>query len=77
MDHHAVLDVGIGTDDDRLHVAAFIYLVGANNRIGADEDVVMDNHLATDDRGFIHVGGLGNHRQMAGRVFADHGVCSR
>src|SRR5512139_2169876 len=72
VDDHAVLDVGIGTDDDRLHVAGFVHFVGANDRVGADENVFLDDDLAAQDGGGVDEGGVMDDGQMSGRVSANH-----
>jgi hypothetical protein len=73
VDHHAVLDIRIGTDGDRVHVTVGVDFVGADHRVRADKYVFADDHLAADDCGFVDVGRFGNHGQIAGRVLADHG----
>ncbi len=56
VDDDPVLNVGVGADDDGLHVAAGIHLVGADHRIGADKHVLLDDHLATDDGCLVDIG---------------------
>ena len=58
VDHHTVLNIGVGADDDGLHVAALVHLVGADHGIGADKHILLDDHLATDDGGLVDVGGF-------------------
>ena len=72
LDDHAVLDIGVGADDDGLHLAVGVHFVGADHRVGADEDMVVDDDLAAEDGGFVDVGGFGDHRQVARRVLAYH-----
>ncbi|AON55492.1 hypothetical protein Hsc_3224 [Herbaspirillum seropedicae] len=41
----------MGADDDGLYRAMLIDFVGADHRIGTDEDVLVDDHLAAPDGG--------------------------
>ncbi|MNQ98404.1 hypothetical protein D3C85_1140930 [compost metagenome] len=72
MDHHPVLNVGVGTDDDRLHVTAGIHFVGADHGVGADKHVLLDDHLAADDGGLVDIGGFVDNGQVTGGILADH-----
>ncbi|MNH24809.1 hypothetical protein D3C79_847610 [compost metagenome] len=62
VDHHAVLDVRVGADGDRLHVARVIDFVSTYHRVGADEHVLPDHHFAADDCRLVDVGRFGNQR---------------
>ena len=62
MNHHAILDVRIGANGDRLHRARIVYFIGADHGVGADENVLADHHFAADDRGFIYIRRFGNQR---------------
>ena len=72
VDHHAILDIGVGADDDGFHISTLIHLVGTDHRIGADKDILFDDHLAADDGGLVDIGGFVDDRQMAGGILADH-----
>src|SRR5450830_170356 len=68
VDHHAVLDIGMGADDDGLHIAFFIDLIGANDGVGADEDIFVHDDFAAQDGGLVDIGGFVYLGQVAGRV---------
>ena len=72
VDHHAILNVGVGANDDGLHLAVGIHLVGADHSIRADKDILFDDHLAADDGGLVDIGRFVDDRQMAGGILADH-----
>ena len=72
VDHHTILQIGVGSYDNRLHVSLVIYLIGPDHHIGTNEDILLDDHLAADDGGLVDIGGFINDWQMPGRVFADH-----
>ncbi|UGA38689.1 hypothetical protein JOS77_02645 [Chromobacterium haemolyticum] len=76
VDDHAVLDIGVGADDDGFHLAVGVHFVGADHRVGADEDIVVDDDLAAEDGGLVDVGGFGDQRQVAGGVLAYHALLS-
>ena len=72
VDCHAVLNVRMGADDDRLHALFVVDLVGPNYCLRADEHVFLNDRLAADHGGLIEIGGLMDDRQVAIRVFPDH-----
>ncbi len=72
VDDHPILDIGMRTDDDGLHVAIGIHFVSTDHRVRTDEDVFMDDDLAAQDGGLIDVGAFVDVRQVAVRVFANH-----
>ncbi|MCY1246807.1 hypothetical protein D9M72_600800 [compost metagenome] len=62
VDHHAVLDVRVGADGDRLHVAQFVDFVSADHGVGTDEHVLADHYFAANDCRLVDVSRLGNQR---------------
>jgi len=76
VDHHAVLDVGMGADDDGIHLAFFVDLIGADDGVRADEDVFVHDDLAAQDGGLVDVSGFVNLGQIAGGVASKHGMRS-
>ena len=56
MNHHAVLNIGIGADNDGFHIAVLIHFVGTDYRIGADEHIFFDDDLAAKNCGIVDIG---------------------
>lgn len=42
---HTVLNVGVGSNCDRLHITRSVDLIGANHRVRADKHVVVNDTL--------------------------------
>src|SRR5699024_2168721 len=72
MNDDAVLDIGVCTNDNGLHVAVFVYLISANDCIGADENVGIYPHEAAQYGGRINKGGFMDDRIIATGVSSEH-----
>ena len=72
VDDHTVLNVRVRTDDDGLHMAICVHLVGADHGIGSDEDVLMDDHAPTDNGRWIDKGAVMDNREIAAWAFSYH-----
>lgn len=53
VDDHAILDVGVRTNDDRLNVPALIHLIRTDDSVRTNEHVLADLDTTTDDGGGI------------------------
>ena len=72
VNHHAVLNIGIGADDDGFHATLRIDLVGADNGIGPDKYILADDDFAADNGGGVDESGFGDDRQIAAGIFSNH-----
>ena len=64
----------VRTDDDGLHMAVCVHLVGSDHGIGSDEDVLVDDHATAENGRWIDKGAAVNDREIAAWVLADHWV---
>ena len=69
---HTVLNVRMCTDDDGLHLAVCIHLVGADHGIGSDEDVLMDDHATAQNGRWIDKSAVMDNREIAAWIPANH-----
>lgn len=63
VDHDAILNVGVGTDYDRIHLTSLVDLVSTNDRIRTDKYIVMNNYLPADNGCFVDVRRLDDYRE--------------
>src|ERR1700690_640569 len=75
MDDYTVLNIGVRTDDDRLHFTIGVDFIRANHRIRPDEYVFSDKNFATqncggiDKRRFMHL------RNVTVGIATNHADC--
>lgn len=50
VDHDAALDIGIGADGDRFHIAAVTHLVDADDHVRSDKYIFSNDNLAANNR---------------------------
>lgn len=55
VDHHAILNIGISADHNRFHLTVCIHFIGTDHCIRTDENVIFDDDLAADNRGFVDI----------------------
>jgi hypothetical protein len=77
MNHHAILNIRIGTYYDSLHVSGSIHFVRTDYRVRANEYILPDNHLPTYYGSWINERCLVNHRIVSRGIFSNHCLTPR
>ena len=72
VDDHTILNVRIRTDEDGLHVAVFIDLVGTDHCVGANENIFIYENPTTKNGSMIDKRTFMDDWHVATWVFADH-----
>jgi hypothetical protein len=72
MNYDTILYIRSPLDQDRIDIAVWGCLVGANNSIGSDENVIFNDDATADDGSRINKRAFGNFWPIASGIPSNH-----